>query len=64
MRIMSLLAGSVLASLAAAAAAHASDFEITGITGNGEIAWDDTNTNGTYTVQWCPSVAQTNWSSD
>jgi len=64
MRITSLLGCFVLGTLAACAAAHAADFEITGITGNGELTWDDTNTNGTYTVQWSPSLAQTNWSSD
>ena len=44
--------------------AHAAEFEITGITGNGELTWVDTNTNGTYRVQWCPSLSETNWSSD
>ena len=55
-----LLAGSLsLLSFAALAA----DFEMIEFTGNGEISWADTNTNGTYTVQWC-SALQTNWSSD
>ncbi len=43
--------------------AIAADFEVVGLAGNGEITWDDVNTNGTYTVQWSSSL-QTNWSSD
>ena len=45
-------------------AAFATDFEVVGVTGNGEIVWDDTNTNGTYTVQWSPSLETPHWSSD
>ncbi len=49
--------------LASATIANAADFEVVGFSGNGEITWGDTNTNGTYTVQWSSSL-QTNWSSD
>lgn len=33
-------------------AATANDFEITSFSRNGEISWDDTNTNGIYRVEW------------
>lgn len=54
----------VLAALGTVTASRAADYEITGITENGELTWNDTNTNGTYTVQWCPSLTETNWKTD
>jgi hypothetical protein len=42
---------------------QAADFRVTSFGDNGDLTWEDTNTNGTYTVQWCSSLALTNWSS-
>jgi formylglycine-generating enzyme required for sulfatase activity len=53
----------VIPALLLTAAAIAGEFEITSFSGNGEITWEDTNTNGHYTIQWCPNLA-TNWSSE
>ena len=44
--------------------AIASDIEIISLNTAGEISWLDTNTNGTYSVQWVPAVTNTNWRSD
>lgn len=38
-------------------------FEIDSASGDGEISWTDTNTNGHYRVEWSSDL-QTNWSSD
>lgn len=42
----------------------ANDFSIESFSRNGEISWTDTNTNGHYRVEWCPSLMQTNWHGD
>jgi formylglycine-generating enzyme required for sulfatase activity len=64
MKTIGLLSTVTLSVLLLATPTRAADFEIMGITANGELTWEDPNTNGTYTVQWSPSLVQTNWSSD
>lgn len=34
----------------------ANDFEITSFSRNGEISWDDTNTNGIYRIEWASTL--------
>lgn len=46
------------------ASAWANDFGIVSFTSGGDLSWDDTNTNGIYSVQWSPSLQGTNWRSD
>jgi formylglycine-generating enzyme required for sulfatase activity len=43
---------------------YANDFKIVSFSTSGELAWQDTNSNGTYTVQWTPSLQDNKWRSD
>lgn len=49
---------------ALAVSGRAAELVIEGFSGDGELSWSDVQGDGTYTIEWSPSLSQTNWSSD